>query len=163
MTACVNKHSKRVAAVISASLVGALSLGVAPVAAMATDSVDMLISASDVWSGVEFTWNVDADDFGVRTVEAGDQLLLTGATDAFGDPVSMSDVTVLYVDKVDGNGDVASGALYWTTTPETAGTYYAVVFNGRGDIDGTNAAPGDGAGKSFNAGTLQLSGAERLA
>ena len=38
MTACVNrKHTKKVAAVVTASLVGALSLGVAPVAAMATD------------------------------------------------------------------------------------------------------------------------------
>ena len=36
MTACVNrKHSKKVAAVVTASLVGALSLGVAPVTAMA--------------------------------------------------------------------------------------------------------------------------------
>ncbi|MDM8246224.1 S-layer homology domain-containing protein [Collinsella tanakaei] len=39
MTACVNrKHTKKVAAVVTASLVGALSLGVAPVAAMADDS-----------------------------------------------------------------------------------------------------------------------------
>ena len=39
MTACVNrKHTKKVAAVVTASLVGALSLGVAPVAAMADDA-----------------------------------------------------------------------------------------------------------------------------
>ena len=39
MTACVNrKHTKKVAAVVTASLVGALSLGVAPVVAMAEDS-----------------------------------------------------------------------------------------------------------------------------
>ncbi|MDN0070029.1 S-layer homology domain-containing protein [Collinsella ihumii] len=39
MTACVNrKHTKKVAAVVTASLVGALSLGVAPVAAMAEDT-----------------------------------------------------------------------------------------------------------------------------
>ena len=43
MTACVNrKHTKKVAAVVTASLVGALSLGVAPVAAMAEDTgIDM--------------------------------------------------------------------------------------------------------------------------
>ena len=42
MTACVNrKHTKKVAAVVTASLVGALSLGAAPVAAMADTGIDM--------------------------------------------------------------------------------------------------------------------------
>ena len=42
MTACVNrKHTKKVAAVVTASLVGALSLGVAPVAAMATEGIEL--------------------------------------------------------------------------------------------------------------------------
>ena len=42
MTACVNrKHTKKVAAVVTASLVGALSLGVAPVAAVADTGIDM--------------------------------------------------------------------------------------------------------------------------
>ena len=76
MTACVNKHSKRVAAVISASLVGALSLGIAPVAAMA-ESVDMLEVPSDAWDGVEFTWNISADKFGNYQVETGDEFMLT--------------------------------------------------------------------------------------
>ena len=38
MTACVNKHTKKVAAVVTASLVGALSLGVAAPAFAATGS-----------------------------------------------------------------------------------------------------------------------------
>ena len=61
MTACVNrKHTKKVAAVVTASLVGALSLGVAPVAAMATDSVDMLIgNTTDDIAGGEVTEYTD--------------------------------------------------------------------------------------------------------
>ena len=162
MTACVNrKHTKKVAAVVTASLVGALSLGVAPVAAMAGGIETLAISASAVWDGVEFTWNTEADEFGIRTVESGDQLLLTGAKDAFGNPVSMSDVTVLYVDTVDASGNVASGAKYWTSTPENAGTYYAVVFDGRGDIDGTNANAGDQPGKNINLGVLDLATAKQ--
>ena len=95
MTACVNKHTKRVAAVVTASLVGALSLGVAPVAAMATDG-DMLADPSDVWDGVEFTWSISADPVNGNVIDSGDQFVLTGATDAFGNPVSMSDVQVFY-------------------------------------------------------------------
>ena len=82
MTACVNKHTKRVAAVVTASLVGALSLGVAPVAAMATDSVDMLADPSDVWDGIDFTWSIEADPVNGYVIDSGDQFVLTGATDA---------------------------------------------------------------------------------
>ena len=80
MTACVNKHTKRVAAVVTASLVGALSLGVAPVAAMATDSVDMLADPSDVWDGIDFTWSIEADPVNGYVIDSGDQFVLTGAT-----------------------------------------------------------------------------------
>ena len=90
MTACVNKHTKRVAAVVTPSLVGALSLGVAPVAAMATDSVDMLADPSDVWDGIDFTWSFEADPVNGYVIDSGDQFVLTGATDAFGNAVSMS-------------------------------------------------------------------------
>ena len=51
MTACVNKHTKRVAAVVTASLVGALSLGVAPVAAMAQGDIALLSTNQDVLDG----------------------------------------------------------------------------------------------------------------
>ena len=46
MTACVNKKSKRVAAVVTASLVGALSIG-APAVALATGTtnIDMLAAS----------------------------------------------------------------------------------------------------------------------
>ena len=42
MTACVNKKSKRVAAVVTASLVGALSIGAPAVALAANANIDML-------------------------------------------------------------------------------------------------------------------------
>ena len=48
MTACVNKKSKRVAAVVTASLVGALSIG-APAVALATGTtnIDMLVAPEE--------------------------------------------------------------------------------------------------------------------
>ena len=63
MTACVNrKHSKKVAAVVTASLVGALSLGVAPVAAMANEGVDMLTGTTvDNLAGGSITEYTDQD------------------------------------------------------------------------------------------------------
>ena len=58
MTACVNKKSKRVAAVVTASLVGALSIGAPAVALATTDaSIDML--AVDWTSGVKLTKATD--------------------------------------------------------------------------------------------------------
>ena len=50
MTACVNrKHTKKVAAVVTASLVGALSLGAAPVAAMADTADTGIDLQAAVW------------------------------------------------------------------------------------------------------------------
>ena len=47
MTACVNrKHTKKVAAVVTASLVGALSLGAAPVAAVADTGIETLATGA---------------------------------------------------------------------------------------------------------------------
>ena len=47
MTACVNKKSKRVAAVVTASLVGALSIGAPAVALAATNGVEMLVAPEE--------------------------------------------------------------------------------------------------------------------
>ena len=132
MTACVNKHSKRVAAVISASLVGALSLGIAPVAAMA-ESVDMLEVPSDAWDGVEFTWNISADKFGNYQVETGDEFMLTSAVDAFGDPVSMSTSRSSTTRMSTGTYALDANDLVWNTTPDTTGDYTVLVLNGRYD------------------------------
>ena len=70
MTACVNrKHSKKVAAVVTASLVGALSLGVAPVTAMA-QGVDMLAADTQdsLRDGEVIEWT-DQDDDEIDTTE----------------------------------------------------------------------------------------------
>ncbi len=47
MTACVNKKSKRVAAVVTASLVGALSIGAPAVALAANANIDMLVAPEE--------------------------------------------------------------------------------------------------------------------
>ena len=63
MTACVNKKSKRVAAVVTASLVGALSIGAPAVALAANANIDMLIAGDkeDVKNG-SITVATDQDD-----------------------------------------------------------------------------------------------------
>ena len=61
MTACVNKHTKRVAAVVTASLVGALSLGAAaPVAAFAEDGIaTQSVSEQQAWANGSITYAHD--------------------------------------------------------------------------------------------------------
>ena len=58
MTACVNKKSKRVAAVVTASLVGALSIG-APAVALATGTTSIDMLAVDWTSGAKLTKATD--------------------------------------------------------------------------------------------------------
>ena len=57
MTACVNKKSKRVAAVVTASLVGALSIGAPAVALAEGANIETLsVSAKDAFSKGELTY-----------------------------------------------------------------------------------------------------------
>ena len=57
MTACVKNHSKRVALAISASLVGALSLGAAaPAAYAANEGISTLASTSDAIGDAKVTY-----------------------------------------------------------------------------------------------------------
>ncbi|MBM6779886.1 S-layer homology domain-containing protein [Collinsella tanakaei] len=159
MTACVNrKHSRRVAAVISASLVGALSLGIAPVAAMANEGVDMLVADTaqslkdgkviewtdadgDVITGTEFTYKEGVAQFVVPTVvdpQVGANIELDGNT-AY---------KIAYYRVVDGtptDGDqtkdgkklsyIRSGAAGC----ETEGTYVAAVLP---NVSGVKAIEG---------------------
>ena len=71
MTACVNKKSKRVAAVVTASLVGALSIG-APAVALATGSgdIDMLVAGylEDIAAG-KITAYTNQDDKAADSTE----------------------------------------------------------------------------------------------
>ena len=75
MTACVNKKSKRVAAVVTASLVGALSIGAPAVALATTDAgIDML--AADWFDGAKVSKATDGKGGSVSdplkaTFEAG--------------------------------------------------------------------------------------------
>ena len=47
-------------------------------------------------TAIDFTWSIEADPVNGYVIDSGDQFVLTGATDAFGNAVSMSDVQVFY-------------------------------------------------------------------
>ena len=122
MTACVNKHSKRVAAVISASLVGALSLGVAVPAFAATDAEIVPDKPSTVFENSTFTWNVEPTD-GKMVVEAGTQLALKNIETTDGRMIPLKAVVVTYYES-DG------ATLYGTdgkSAPLAAGDYKVKV------------------------------------
>ena len=74
MTACVNKKSKRVAAVVTASLVGALSIG-APAVALATNtSIDLLATDANAFAKgtVSYKYGMEAGaDFTYTGYEQG--------------------------------------------------------------------------------------------
>ena len=75
MTACVNKKSKRVAAVVTASLVGALSIG-APAVALATTDAGIDLLAADWFDGAKVSKATDGKGGSVSdplkaTFEAG--------------------------------------------------------------------------------------------
>ena len=101
MTACVNKHSKRVALAISASLVGALSLGATPALAQEA-GIDILADSTatdqDLWNDATIDWNVDADDFGQRDVVSGDTFSIESMVDVYGNEIGAGDYAVLYAD-----------------------------------------------------------------
>ena len=143
MTACVNrKHTKKVAAVVTASLVGALSLGVAPVAAMATDSVDMLIgNTTDDIAGGEVTEYTDNNGKTCTTEFSWDgkahYLLPVTITTETGDvvPFDEDDFVYGYYKVVDTAGDETYDGqnLKWIEAADAdaqivnEGTYYLAV------------------------------------
>ena len=140
MTACVNrKHTKKVAAVVTASLVGALSLGVAPVAAVADTGIDMLAGQTDqqTWDASTFKWNVTADEYGVYSVEPGDAFVLESVTDVYGNEISTGDYMVVYFNGTGtGATAVAAGGAIDNQDggmPKSAGSYTAAVVK----LDGT--------------------------
>ena len=92
MTACVNKKSKRVAAVVTASLVGALSIGAPAVALAANANIDLQFAAGDEFAqGTLESIKVDGvkvtgkDANGVATVQ-----LATDDVDAQNLPLTVS-------------------------------------------------------------------------
>ena len=144
MTACVNKHSKRVAAVISASLVGALSLGIAPVAAMANedDGLQLLIgnTTTDIAGGTvsSYTDNNGKSTDGVFSWDGKAHYLLpVEITTETGSvvPFDANKFVYGYYKVVEGTGDVQYDGqeLDWID-PKNAdkeivdeGTYYLAV------------------------------------
>ncbi|MBM6779899.1 S-layer homology domain-containing protein [Collinsella tanakaei] len=155
MTACVNrKHSRRVAAVISASLVGALSLGIAPVAAMANEGdIELLVN-----QGVEFTdGEITAAEDEAGNVYEGDALknvtfaddgvhyliptevTIDGKAYEVGDEYEGAEIKVTYY-KAGGTDAFADGTqVTWLSDSgagiNAAGTYYAAVY-----LEGTSGA-----------------------
>ena len=118
MTACVNrKHTKKVAAVVTASLVGALSLGVAPVVAMADDAEisTQSVEPSVAWTQGTLTYAHDnhghrINDLTNMEFEKGTYPMPIQVTPKNGKPVSVIHSNVDYRD--------ASGA---SVNMETAG------------------------------------------
>ena len=141
MTACVKNHSRRVALAVSASLVGALSLGAATVPAFAADITTQADTPADVWDGVEYTWSADKNSEGDYQIEIGDQFVLEQAETFDGHALNMSNITVFYF-RGDAKAQTYSDALV-TSSPSTPDTYYALVINGRVELDGTERNLGD--------------------
>ncbi|MBM6786794.1 S-layer homology domain-containing protein [Collinsella tanakaei] len=120
MTACVNrKHTKKVAAVVTASLVGALSLGAAPVAAVAEDTgiETQSVSEQKAWANGSVTYAHDnqgyiiEDPSNIEFVYDGDvhfpkvlEVTPKGATKA----VRVSQANVKYFS---GNHEVSPSAI----------------------------------------------------
>ena len=157
MTACVNKKSKRVAAVVTASLVGALSIG-APAVALATGNIQTLTASENAdksWDKGTFKYSVDADIDGKYITEVGKYMTVKEVKSIFSDEaLSPSDYTVLYFqdsatsakDGVVDTADTVTQALGDSTVngrnggvPNKAGHYIIAVINGVVDLDITNA------------------------
>ena len=153
MTACVNrKHTKKVAAVVTASLVGALSLGVAPVAAMAEDTgIDLQFATPEgafsngevrgawfeqlggnmVTAGTDGVYHVKySEDHPVVLSAFNVHFFGTYETDIFKIDLTSGDYEVAYFNRGDDGyptGDEITGDV------SAAGKYVAVVTAVSGD------------------------------
>ncbi len=145
MTACVNrKHTKKVAAVVTASLVGALSLGAAPVAAMAEDTgIDM--QAATWVTGATITaahdglgGTVSNPNQATFAEGSGKYLVPTEVTNSFGDVTEIDgDFTLTYTCDDDATFNVAVNAEDLDDATDafetaSAGTYRVTVSNSKG-------------------------------
>ncbi|MBM6779887.1 S-layer homology domain-containing protein [Collinsella tanakaei] len=147
MTACVNrKHTKKVAAVVTASLVGALSLGVAPVAAMA-EEIDLqatITPDTSAWNKATFDYSVDADIDGKYVTTVGDYMTVQGVKTVDGRELGPSDYTVVYF-AMSGSAPDDTDVLVNATTaatvskrdggvPNAVGNYFVAIVEGSVDI-----------------------------
>ena len=98
MTACVNKKSKRVAAVVTASLVGALSIG-APAVALAANNTNIDMLSVDIFTGAKVTRAKDSKGNVVADVEnavfaPGTYMIPLEVTNSRGDVTDVTTATV---------------------------------------------------------------------
>ena len=96
MTACVKNHSRRVALAVSASLVGALSLGAATVPAVYAEGISTLATDQEAWQNSDVTYNVEPDAKGNYTVAQGDTFSVSSVKSVSGEDLTPSDYTVVY-------------------------------------------------------------------
>ena len=132
MTACTN-HGGKARRVVTAALVGVLSVGTVPMAALATgaDAIQTLTddaTDSELWNASTFEWSIEADAYGAYKVDPGDVFAIESVTDVYGNTVSAGDYVVVYFDStgsaVDGIDavDGQPGGM-----PKSAGSYTAAV------------------------------------
>ena len=150
MTACANrKHTKKVAAVVTASLVGALSLGVAPVAAMATDEgiETQTVESANAFSNGTVTADVYygtdkvADTTKIEYDSAKAIKVVPVSIEIKGDNVGAIDISDSSVYKVsyynaDKDGKPTDDAIL---APSAAGSYVAVIEATSGHYTGGKA------------------------
>ena len=144
MTACVNrKHTKKVAAVVTASLVGALSLGAAPVAAVADTGIETL--AADWNTGAKLTKATDGKGATVSNpvnptfqAKSGKYLKPSEVTNSFGDVTKIDDdfslVYYEYSDATDTYARISMAAEdYFSASGNPTGTFAVEVWDADGN------------------------------
>ena len=145
MTACVNKkHSKKVSAVVTATLVGALSIGAPAVAMASTDISLQTVEAADAFSAGTVTANVyhgtdkvsDVNGIVFNSVKAVTVKPVSVAVDGTTVPVSDTSVYKVKYYKADDKGNPTGDAI---AAPSAAGKYVAVVEATSGTYKGGQA------------------------
>ena len=159
MTACVNKKSKRVAAVVTASLVGALSIGAPAVALAANANIDMLAvdwnTSAKVTKATDGTGAQLSGDLTRLVLAKGKYMVPTEISNVNGDTsqVDLSSWTLNYyssdkstlvattdMNKVNASSDsVKQPSEYFKKSTVAEGTYYVEVVKGTSfDGEATN-------------------------
>ena len=144
MTACVNKKSKRVAAVVTASLVGALSIGAPAVALAANANIEMLVNdaagsfSKGTITEIDTTNGLSVSDNTVTTAYTGGKIEVvpTKVTTAAGKQVddinTSGDFRISYV-KADSKGNPTTETVGSIVEP---GRYCVKVEAIEGDYAG---------------------------
>ena len=151
MTACVNKKSKRVAAVVTASLVGALSIGAPAVALAANGGIEMLATEWYTKATITKAENgkgaVVSGDLSKAELKPATWLVPTQVANANGDltDINDDDYVIRYYTQAAGGDVVASTDVkvdtgkpepkaYFTSTK--TGTFYVSVAKKNSDGSG---------------------------